>query len=52
MNTHTKDPNVNKKPSVMDSEWHKTVSKLMSRLARLRLSQEDEETIKRIVNKL
>jgi len=33
-------------------EWKKLVSKLMSSWARLRLSNEDEETIKKIASKL
>ena len=52
MNSHVHDPNVNKKSNIMDEEWHKIVKKLFSRYARLRLSTEDEETIKKIANKL
>lgn len=52
MKTHIHDPNVNKKSNPMDTEWYKLVRKLMSKMARLRLSDEDEETIKRIANKL
>jgi hypothetical protein len=43
---------VNKKNNPMDEEWHQIVKKLMSKYARLRLSAEDEETIKKIANKL
>lgn len=52
MNPHVCDPNVNKKSNPMDEEWHNTVKKLLSKYARLRLSQEDEETIRKIANKL
>ena len=38
--------------NVMDEEWLRAVRKLFSRMARLRLSSEDEETIKKIANKL
>ena len=41
-----------KKSNPMDEEWHQIVKKLMSSYARLRLSAEDEETIKKIANKL
>jgi len=51
MNSHTR-PNVNKKNNPMDEEWHQIVKKLISKYARLRLSAEDEETIKKIANKL
>lgn len=43
---------VDKKSNIMDEEWHRIVKKLMSRYARLRLSAEDEEIIKKIANKL
>jgi hypothetical protein len=52
MNSHTQDPNMSKKSNPMDEEWHQIVKKLMSKYARLRLSAEDEETIKKIANKL
>jgi hypothetical protein len=38
--------------NIMDEEWLNAVKKLYSRLARLRLSNEDEEIIKQIANKL
>jgi len=38
--------------NIMDEEWLKAVKKLYSHLARLRLSNEDEEIIKQIANKL
>jgi len=44
--------NYSKKSNPMDEEWHQIVKKLMSRYARLRLSAEDEETIKKIANKI
>jgi len=41
-----------KERNPMDKEWHEIVKKLMSSYARLRLTAEDEETIKKIANKL
>jgi hypothetical protein len=38
--------------NTMDEEWLRAVKKLYSRMARLRLSSEDEEIIKKIANKL
>jgi hypothetical protein len=44
--------NYSKKSNPMDEEWHQIVKKLMSKYARLRLTAEDEETIKKIASKL
>jgi hypothetical protein len=40
----------NSNPS--DKEWHDAIKKLLKPISRLRLSAEDEETIKKIANKL
>jgi hypothetical protein len=52
MSWNTQTPNVNKKSNIMDEEWYRIVRKLLSKYSRLRLSIEDEETIKNIANKL
>ena len=36
----------------MDEQWLKAIKKLYSKMSRLRLSQEDEEIILKITNKL
>jgi len=41
---------INSNPS--DKEWHDMVKKLLKPMSRLRLTAEDEETIKKIANKL
>ena len=41
-----------KNSNVNDKEWHDLVLKLLKPMSRLRLSNEDEETIKKIANKL
>jgi hypothetical protein len=38
--------------NIMDEKWLEAVKKLYSRLSRLRLSQEDEDLIMKISNKL
>jgi hypothetical protein len=40
------------KPSFDDEQWIKQVQKLLNRMARYRLSDEDIETIKKITDKL
>ena len=39
-------------PSFDDEQWRKQVQKLLNRMARYRLSDEDIETIKKITDKL
>ena len=41
-----------KNSSALDKEWHDIILKLLKPTARLRLTAEDEETIKKIANKL
>lgn len=41
-----------KNSNVNDKEWHDLVLKLLKPMSRLRLSNEDEETIKKIANKI
>ena len=41
-----------KNSNVLDKEWHDIVTKLLKPMSRLRLSNEDEETIRKIANKL
>jgi hypothetical protein len=41
-----------KNSNVLDKEWHDMVTKLLKPISRLRLSNEDEETIKKITDKL
>jgi hypothetical protein len=41
-----------KNSSALDKEWHDVILKLLKPNTRLRLSQEDEETIRKIANKL
>ena len=38
--------------NALDKEWHDMILKLLKPMSRLKLSNEDEETIKKIVNKL
>jgi len=38
--------------NALDYEWEEIVNKLLNSYSRLRLSNEDEETIRKIVNKL
>jgi hypothetical protein len=38
--------------STLDKEWHDLVLKLLKPMSRLRLSNEDEETIRKIANKI
>jgi hypothetical protein len=38
--------------SFSENEWFNAIEKLNNKMARLRLSQEDEEIIKQIANKL
>ena len=44
--------NYPKNSSASDKEWHDLILKLLKPMSRLRLSNEDEETIRKIVNKL
>jgi len=39
-----------KNSNVLDKEWHDIVTKLLKPMSRLRLSNEDEETIRKIAN--
>lgn len=41
-----------KNSNANDKEWHDLVLKLLKPMSRLRLSNEDEETIKKIANKI
>ena len=41
-----------KNSSVLDKEWYDMVTKLLKPMSRLRLTAEDEETIKKITDKL
>ena len=41
-----------KNSNVNDKEWHDLILKLLKPMVRLRLSNEDEETIKKIANKI
>jgi len=41
-----------KNSSALDKEWHDMILKLLKPTARLRLSAEDEATIKKITDKL
>ena len=41
-----------KNSSALDKEWHDMVTKLLKPMSRLRLTAEDEETIKKITDKL
>lgn len=43
---------MSKKYNILDEEWLKTIEKLNNKMARLRLSNEDEELIKKIADKL
>jgi ADP-heptose:LPS heptosyltransferase len=43
---------MNNGKTFQEEEWLKAIKKLHSRMARLRLSNEDEEIIKQIANKL
>lgn len=38
--------------NVLDKEWHDMILKLLKPTARLRLSNEDEEIIRKIISKL
>ena len=44
--------NYPKNSSANDKEWHDLILKLLKPMSRLRLSAEDEETIKKIADKL
>ncbi len=44
--------NYPKNSNANDIEWHDLILKLLKPMVRLRLSNEDEETIRKIVNKL
>ncbi len=44
--------NYPKNSNANDKEWHDLVLKLLKPMSRLRLSNEDEETIKKIANKI
>ena len=44
--------NYPKNSSANDKEWHDLILKLLKPMSRLRLSVEDEETIKKIADKL
>jgi hypothetical protein len=44
--------NYPKNSNANDKEWHDLVLKLLKPISRLRLSNEDEETIKKIANKI
>ena len=44
--------NYPKNSSALDKEWHDMILKLLKPMSRLRLSNEDIETIKTIANKL
>ncbi len=44
--------NYPKNSSVLDKEWHDLILKLLRPTSRLRLSNEDEETIRKIIDKL
>jgi len=41
-----------KNSNALDKEWHDMVTKLLKPISRLRLTTEDEETIKKIISKL
>lgn len=41
-----------KSNNIFDEEWQDIIQKLLEPMSRLRLSNEDEETIKKIINKL
>ena len=43
---------MSKKYNILDEEWLKAIKKLNNKMARARLSNEDEEIIKKIANKL
>jgi hypothetical protein len=43
---------MSKKYNILDEEWLKAIEKLNNKMARLRLSNEDEELIKKIADKL
>lgn len=43
---------MSKKYNILDEEWLKVIEKLNNKMARLRLSNEDEELIKKIADKL
>ena len=43
---------MSKKHNILDEEWLKAIKKLNNKMARARLSNEDEEIIKKIANKL
>ena len=38
--------------NTLDQEWHDLILKLLKPMSRLRLTAEEEETIKKIANKL
>jgi len=44
--------NYPKNSSALDKGWHDLILKLLKPISRLRLSNEDEETIRKIINKL
>jgi hypothetical protein len=44
--------NYPKNSNILDKEWHDMILKLLKPMSRLRLSNEDEETIKKIIDKL
>jgi hypothetical protein len=44
--------NYPKNSSASDKEWHDLILKLLKPMSRLRLSNEDEETIRKIANKI
>ena len=44
--------NYSKNSNSNDKEWHDLILKLLKPMSRLRLSNEDEETIKKIANKI
>ena len=44
--------NYPKNSSALDKEWHDMILKLLKPMSRLRLTAEEEETIKKITEKL